>query len=560
MATVGDNLKANIRIGGTIDPSWKNSVEGLKKGLSGATKEVARLTRQQDVLKRKIQAGVLAGQDITDLRKQYEKLGKKIHDATGEQDKFNRKLARAERLARWKGRAGTVLKTGLGLSVGSGLTLAAGAGAVLNRNSETAERAGIARSYGVDYETYAAWDSLGRQMGLNGENVGDLFEEYRNKVFDDDNGATDKGAIQEVFGKLGLKAGVMAGKSNQEQVEFLFDRLLQVENEQVAAGMADALFGGEANKILTWMRLSGKTYRELISEQKRYNLVTKAGADGAVQGHVALSNLRNVLNSSIDEISGQLGNELAPHIQQVTDDLAAWFKDGGLEKIRAFIRDDALPALIDMAAWMWKFGKVLAGITQKAIEWGLADDPRQDRREVLEYLAKMGSPELARAVAQKNGQGEWFDELFRQNPDLTKQVVQAYKDTRGYLPWNHDDKKFDAFLDPLLGPKEEPDFKAIKEKSRTYIDGLHAADPGQGNSDPLSALQYTPGSVSQVEVKPTYQIRAEFNITQKPGEDAGQLADRVTKNLGDINFGRKRKLTAVCSHQTKIGNLDAHLI
>lgn len=543
MATVGDNLKANIRIGGTIDPSWKNSVEGLKKGLSGATKEVARLTRQQDVLKRKIQAGVLAGQDITDLRKQYEKLGKKIHDATGEQDKFNRKLARAERLARWKGRAGTVLKTGLGLSVGSGLTLAAGAGAVLNRNSETAERAGIARSYGVDYETYAAWDSLGRQMGLNGENVGDLFEEYRNKVFDDDNGATDKGAIQEVFGKLGLKAGVMAGKSNQEQVEFLFDRLLQVENEQVAAGMADALFGGEANKILTWMRLSGKTYRELISEQKRYNLVTKAGADGAVQGHVALSNLRNVLNSSIDEISGQLGNELAPHIQQVTDDLAAWFKNGGLEKIRAFIRDDALPALIDMAAWMWKFGKVLAGITQKAIEWGLADDPRQDRREVLEYLAKMGSPELARAVAQKNGQGEWFDELLRQNPDLTKQVVQAYKDTRGYLPWNHDDKKFDAFLDPLLGPKEEPDFKAIKEKSRTYIDGLHAADPGQGNSDPLSALQYTPGSVSQVEVKPTYQIRAEFNITQKPGEDAGQLADRVTKNLGDINFGQRSRMT-----------------
>ncbi|HED5923797.1 TPA: hypothetical protein R5T20_004777 [Escherichia coli] len=543
MATVGDNLKANIRIGGTIDPSWKKSVDGLKHGLSGATQEVARLTRQQDVLKRKIQAGVLAGQDITDLRKQYEKLGKKIHDATGEQDKFNRKLARAERLERWKGRAGTVLKTGFGLSVGSGLTLAAGTAAVLNRNTETAERAGIARSYGVDYETYAAWDSLGRQMGLNGENIGDLFEEYRNKVFDDDNGATDKGAIQEVFGKLGLKAGVMAGKSNQEQVEFLFDRLLQVENEQVAAGMADALFGGEANKILTWMRLSGKTYRELISEQKRYNLVTKAGADGAVQGHVALSNLRNVLSSSIDEISGQLGNELAPHIQQVTDDLAAWFKNGGLEKIRAFIRDDALPALIDMAAWMWKFGKVLAGITQKAIEWGLADDPREDRREVLEYLAKMGSPELARAVAQKNGQGEWFDELLRQNPDLTKQVVQAYKDTRGYLPWNHDDKKFDAFLDPLLGPKEEPDFKAIKEKSRTYIDGLPAAVQGQGNSDPLSALQYTPGSVSQVEVKPTYQIRAEFNITQKPGEDAGQLADRVTKNLGDIHFGQRSRMT-----------------
>ncbi|EFM6084215.1 hypothetical protein G9J92_005153 [Escherichia coli] len=546
MATVGDNLKANIRIGGTIDPSWRNSVEGLKKELSGTKKLLESLTRQQERLKKQIDAAGKENKDVAALTAEYEKLGQEIQAATRQQTLFNKKLKSAERLERWKGRAGTVLKTGFGLSVGSGLTLAAGTTAVLNRNTETAERAGIARSYGVDYETYAAWDSLARLMGLNGENIGDLFEEYRNKVFDDDNGATDKGAIQEVFGKLGLKAGVMVGKSNQEQVEFLFDRLLQVENEQVAAGMADALFGGEANKILTWMRLSGKTFGELISEQKRYNLVTKEGADGAVQGHAALSNLRNVLNSSIDDISGKLGKQLAPHIQRVTDDLAAWFKNGGLEKIQKFINDVALPTLIRMAAWMWNFGKVLGGITQKAIEWGLADDPREDRREVLEYLAKTGSPEVARAVAQKNGQGEWFDELIRQNPDLTKQVVQAYKDTRGHLPWNHDNKKFDAFLDPLLGPEDTPDFKGWEEAIRNGLSEygvLPAAGQEPENQDRLSALKDTSGSISQVEVKPTYQIRAEFNITQKSGEDAGQLADRVTKNLGDINFGQRSRMT-----------------
>ncbi|EFI8981720.1 hypothetical protein G3821_002028 [Escherichia coli] len=546
MATVGDNLKANIRIGGTIDPSWRNSVEGLKKELSGTKKLLESLTRQQERLKKQIDAAGKENKDVAALTAEYEKLGQEIQAATRQQTLFNKKLKSAERLERWKGRAGTVLKTGFGLSVGSGLTLAAGTTAVLNRNTETAERAGIARSYGVDYETYAAWDSLARLMGLNGENIGDLFEEYRNKVFDDDNGATDKGAIQEVFGKLGLKAGVMVGKSNQEQVEFLFDRLLQVENEQVAAGMADALFGGEANKILTWMRLSGKTFGELISEQKRYNLVTKEGADGAVQGHAALSNLRNVLNSSIDDISGKLGKQLAPHIQRVTDDLAAWFKNGGLEKIQKFINDVALPTLIRMAAWMWNFGKVLGGITQKAIEWGLADDPREDRREVLEYLAKTGSPEVVRAVAQKNGQGEWFDELIRQNPDLTKQVVQAYKDTRGHLPWNHDNKKFDAFLDPLLGPEDTPDFKGWEEAIRNGLSEygvLPAAGQEPENQDRLSALKDTSGSISQVEVKPTYQIRAEFNITQKSGEDAGQLADRVTKNLGDINFGQRSRMT-----------------
>ncbi|EGB0959211.1 hypothetical protein LQ845_004606 [Escherichia coli] len=546
MATVGDNLKANIRIGGTIDPSWRNSVEGLKKELSGTKKLLESLTRQQERLKKQIDAAGKENKDVAALTAEYEKLGQEIQAATRQQTLFNKKLKSAERLTRWKGYGKAALKVGFGLSAGAGLTLAAGTTAVLNRNTETAERAGIARSYGVDYETYAAWDSLARLMGLNGENIGDLFEEYRNKVFDDDNGATDKGAIQEVFGKLGLKAGVMAGKNNQEQVEFIFDRLLEVKDEQVSAGMADALFGGEANKILTWMRLSGKTFGELISEQKRYNLVTKEGADGAVQGHAALSNLRNVLNSSIDDISGKLGKQLAPHIQRVADDLAAWFKNGGLEKIQKFINDVALPTLIRMAAWMWNFGKVLGGITQKAIEWGLVDNPRQDRRETLEYLARTGSPELARIVAQKNGQGEWFDELLRQNPDLTKQVVQSYKDTRGHLPWNHDDKKFEAFLDPFLGPEDAPNFEGLEELIRNSLVEyglLPAAGQEPENPDRLSALQYTPGSISQVEVKPTYQIRAEFNITQKPGEDAGQLADRVTKNLGDIHFGQRSRMT-----------------
>ncbi|EEQ3001456.1 hypothetical protein GRS88_004955, partial [Escherichia coli] len=155
-------------------------------------------------------------------------------------------------------------------------------------------------------------------------------------------------------------------------------------------------------------------------------------------------------------------------------------------------------------------------------------------------------PELARIVAQKNGQGEWFDELLRQNPDLTKRVVQSYKDTRGHLPWNHDDKKFEAFLDPFLGPEDTPDFKGWEEAIRNGLSEygvLPAAGQEPENPDRLSALQYTPGSISQVEVKPTYQIRAEFNITQKPGEDAGQLADRVTKNLGDIHFGQRSRMT-----------------
>ncbi len=39
---------------------------------------------------------------------------------------------------------------------------------------------------------------------------------------------------------------------------------------------------------------------------------------------------------------------------------------------------------------------------------------------------------------------------------------------------------------------------------------------------------------------------------------SGMILYRYFILLHEIN--RKRKLTAVCSHQTRIGNLDAHLI
>ncbi|EOC2552508.1 hypothetical protein ACI19U_004934, partial [Escherichia coli] len=42
--------------------------------------------------------------------------------------------------------------------------------------------------------------------------------------------------------------------------------------------------------------------------------------------------------------------------------------------------------------------------------------------------------------------------------------------------------------------------------------------------------------------------------------DTRELLDILTDDGWLKNEYRKRKLTAVCSHQTRIGNLDAHLI
>ncbi|MCO5659188.1 hypothetical protein M6C30_11330 [Escherichia coli] len=54
-----------------------------------------------------------------------------------------------------------------------------------------------------------------------------------------------------------------------------------------------------------------------------------------------------------------------------------------------------------------------------------------------------------------------------------------------------------------------------------------------------------------------------FNIVFE--SDPGWILDFSNRTLSaffdeELNIDSKRKLTAVCSHQTRIGNLDAHLI
>ncbi|MCR2665003.1 hypothetical protein NSP75_23605, partial [Salmonella enterica] len=79
-----------------------------------------------------------------------------------------------------------------------------------------------------------------------------------------------------------------------------------------------------ANKILTYMRLTGKSYRDLMNEQKRYNLVTRDGAEGAMRSNIAFSNLRTVWGSAVDQIAGKLGGDLAPMVTKLADELSDW--------------------------------------------------------------------------------------------------------------------------------------------------------------------------------------------------------------------------------------------
>lgn len=463
MAGLSQNLKAVITFGGNIDSSWSRSANGLQKSLKDVGKQSEKLTKDQAKLAAEIKRAKLAGQSLGDLKRRYSDVSREIRKTETEQQKLNQQMQKTQRLAAFKGAGKGLFRRGLGmagqlggmvapgLAIGGGGVVASALGTLIApaaTNEETARRAGVAKSYGVDIPTFDAWDTLAKQYDMNGENIGDLFEEYLHKSGEyKQNGK--QGSLQDAFETLGFKAGDFAGLSDMAQFEKIVERALSLQDESKASFALDSLFGGEASKLLMLLKQSGKSYRDLMDEQRKYNLVTKEGAEGAMAGNRAVTNLRTVFSSALAEISGQLGNELAPDIRRLTDDMAEWFKGGGIKRIVSFLRNDLYPGVLNFGQGIVFVGKVAFALAKK-LSWLLPDE-RSDQRDVLKSLAMTGSVDIARMTAQRNGQGEWFEQQLKEKPDLPDDVKKSYRDTRGFF--RDDEETFNTTLDKYLTPE-----------------------------------------------------------------------------------------------------------
>lgn len=464
MGGISQNLKAVITFGGNLDNSWKRSADGLQKSLKDVGKQSERLTKDQTKLAAEIKRAKLAGESLGDLKRRYTDVSREIRKTEAEQQKLNVQMQKAQRIQAFKGAGKGLFRRGLGIAgqvggmFGSGLAIGGG-GVVASAlgtliapaatNAETATRTNVAKSYGVDVATFNAWDSLAKQYDMNAENIGDLFEEYLHKSGEyKQNGK--QGSLQDAFETLGFNAGDFAGLSDMAQFDKIVERALSLQDESKASFALDSLFGGEASKLLMLIKQSGRSYRDLMDEQRRYNLVTKEGADGAVAGNQAINNLRTVFSSAVAEISGQLGNELAPDIRNLTNDLADWFKGGGIKRIVTFLRNDLYPGVLSFGQGVVFVGKIIYALAKK-LSWLLPDE-RNDQRDVLKTLAGNGM-NMARLRAEQTGQGEWFTQQLAIHPDLPEKVKESWNDTRGWFGPDSDDEAFNKSLDKYLSPE-----------------------------------------------------------------------------------------------------------
>lgn len=517
MGGISQNLKAVITFGGNLDNSWKRSADGLQKSLKDVGKQSERLTKDQTRLAAEIKRAKLAGESLGDLKRRYTDVSREIRKTEAEQQKLNVQMQKAQRIQAFKGAGKGLFRRGLGIAgqvggmFGSGLAIGGG-GVVASAlgtliapaatNAQTATRTNVAKSYGVDVATFNAWDSLAKQYDMNAENIGDLFEEYLHKSGEyKQNGK--QGSLQDAFETLGFKAGDFAGLSDMAQFDKIVERALSLQDESKASFALDSLFGGEASKLLMLIKQSGRSYRDLMDEQRRYNLVTKEGADGAVAGNQAINNLRTVFSSAVAEISGQLGNELAPDIRNLTNDLADWFKGGGIKRIVTFLRNDLYPGVLSFGQGVVFVGKIIYALAKK-LSWLLPDD-RNDQRDVLKTLAANGV-ERARFRASQNGQGEWFEQQLKERPDLPQEVKHSRESTRGLFGFDSDDETFNKSLDKYLSPEGGDsllNWNAVLQQNKDHVAQTVKEDP-QSSAGAWDNYAHEPvTSVSQWKREPS---------------------------------------------------------
>jgi hypothetical protein len=375
MGVVSSNFKATVTFGGVVSNSFKSSSKTLTEGITDAEMAVARLTKKQEALAQQIKKGTLAGKDVSRLKRQYTELGKSIEEANRDAERLNRTLRlRQVWAAPLRGAAG-IGRAGLGAAMSGAVPLLGAAtglvGGAMAINATTAEQAGMAKGYGVSLNKFKAWDAVGKQIGMSGEAFGDLAEELSNKIGEYKT-LGEMSAVSDAFKGLGIAESELTGKTNEEQMAFILNRAMQVKDEQVARSMVDMIMGGEGNKILAFMKMSGKTYEELMSAQEKYILTTKEGEEGAVRGQMAMSSMWTALSSAAQEVIGTLAGELAPSITKYADEFSSWFAMGGKETLikgitgfATSISDFWTNQLSPVLTSLWRGLKVLADFIDK---------------------------------------------------------------------------------------------------------------------------------------------------------------------------------------------------
>ncbi|EBY1870579.1 hypothetical protein DU156_23025, partial [Salmonella enterica subsp. enterica serovar Durham] len=390
------------------------------------------------------------------------------------------------------------IKSGLMWGVTGAAGFAVGApAAALSMNADTAEKVAFARHYGVGVEKYSAWDNIGKMAGLNGENIGDMTEELTNKI----GTVGNENSLNPMLLQLGLSKKMMANWSREKQFDVIMTRLSKMKDDKVAASLGDQLMGGEANKLLTYMKFTGKEWQEAMKEATESNLLTQKNAESATRAHFATQNLWSIAKSGMADMLGEISEGLEPEMKQWQTDLKGWFKKTGSEITKGIIE------------WTKPDEKGDSGLTRF----------KKDAKELGEGLYKLGR--IAWAVA---------DTLSFLLPDSDEEIQKKIKDglSNGSLPISAGQTMAkNAGLDKWWNEQGFTDEKVKRMREER--------DADRGGFDGLLELLGLKERVAQPVPQQQNTINNNITVNASPGADGKGIAEDVSKVLDNLHAQRR---------------------
>ncbi|CAG9297573.1 phage tail tape measure protein [Celerinatantimonas diazotrophica] len=322
------NLTTVASLGATVGSSFTQLGSTITQSMGTANKSVKELTQEQKKLSTHIKQSKLAGADVSLLARQYQTLGQQIEQAT----KRAQSSGQGQEIGAGFKRATQLGSTAIGSIWNTATALG---GLITHTNQQTAAIAKLAHAQGMNVSQFQAWNGVAKQAGVFGANISTMMTKLSHKYAEFQAQGT-KSPMAAAFGKLDISPKMMAGMHAAQQFEVVMKRLQKVKSQQQAGDLAKMLLGSGGDQVIGYIRSTHKGLDNLLQTQSKFNLLTHQGASGATRYNHAFKNLRTVVSSGWQEISGIVGGAMSGSLNQLNGLLVNFVKNNKTQLVSFF--------------------------------------------------------------------------------------------------------------------------------------------------------------------------------------------------------------------------------
>lgn len=179
-------------------------------------------------------------------------------------------------------------------------------------NAATTKVDALAKSVGVTTDFLGALGSIMKPLGMDFENVADLVEEMNNKMGESKGMSEQISGVKDSLHILGLEYGRIKQMAPEEQFMTIMESAKKLSDQQAAVSAVDMLMGGEANKILGFLRSQNDEFSTMLKHRASLSMSDKKGVDQAVLFTGVFNKTGVVVSSLKTQFFGLIGGSLTP--------------------------------------------------------------------------------------------------------------------------------------------------------------------------------------------------------------------------------------------------------